>query len=150
MSLFRYPLKTDWPFYLLVVGYLYTIGRMTLSLWFGDGINVFATYSDAVALDAVVLDANKVYWTKSGFLFSSLLLIALNLDVRAAFGIAATFWATASIVSFGATTLPVIMSLVNGLVLVGLQVYRGQVFAPKLPTGAAPGTEMVGSPAGVT
>lgn len=146
MSLFRYPLKTDWPFYLLVVGYLYTIGRMTLALWFGDGVNIFATYSDAATLDAVVLDANKVYWTKSGFLFSALFLIALNLDVRAAFGMAATFWATAIIVIFGATTLPVIASLVNGLVLIGLQIYRKQVFAPKPRASAATGKGGFGSP----
>lgn len=148
MSLFRYPFKTDWPFYLLVLGYLYTIGRMTLALWFGDGVNVFATYSDAVALDAVVLDANRVYWTKSGFLFSALFLLALNLDVRAAFGLAATFWATAIILIFGATTLPVIASLANGLVLIGLQIYRKQVFAPKQMANLPGVKDGPGSPIG--
>ena len=29
MNLFRYSLKTDWAFYLIVIGYLYTLGRMT-------------------------------------------------------------------------------------------------------------------------
>lgn len=147
MSLLRYPLKSDWPFYLLVLGYLYTIGRMTFALWFGDGVNIFATYSDAAALEAVVLDANKVYWAKSGFLFSALFLIALNLDVRAAFGLAGTFWAMAIIVIFGATSIPVIASLVNGLVLIALQIYRQQVFAPK-PHSAHAGEGRIGSPIG--
>lgn len=131
MPLFRYSLKTDWPFYLLGAGYLYTLGRMTLALWFGDGVNVFATYSDAALPPEVILDANKVYWTKSGFLFSALLLIGFNVDIRAAFGLAAMFWASSIMLIFGAITIPVLASFSNGALLVGLQLYRRGFFTQR-------------------
>ena len=129
MNLFRYSLKTDWAFYLIVIGYLYTLGRMTLALWFGDGVNIFATYSDAVAPPDVLLDANKVYWSKSLYLFSTLFLMALNVDIRAAVGIAAILWSASLILIFGAFSSAMGAALGLGLVVVALQVKRGEFFS---------------------
>ena len=129
MNLFRYPLKSDWAFYLIVFGYLYTLGRMTLALWFGDGVNIFATYSSAVAPPDVLLDANKVYWSKSLYLFSTLFLMALNVDIRAAVGIAAILWSTSLILIFGAFSPPMGVALGLGVIAVGLQLKRGEFFS---------------------
>ncbi|MEL7113279.1 MAG: hypothetical protein AAFZ74_12310 [Pseudomonadota bacterium] len=126
MNLFRYSLKTDWAFYLIVVGYLYTLGRMTLALWFGDGVNIFATYSNAVAPPDVLLDANKVYWSKSLYLFSTLFLMALNVDIRAAVGIAAILWSASLILIFGAFSSAMGAALGLGIIVVALQVKRGE------------------------
>lgn len=127
MSVPRFSLRQDWLFYLLVVSYTYTLGRMTLALWFGDGVNIFTTYTDATDQAAFILDANKVYWAKSGFLFSTLLLIALNFDVRVAVGVAASFWASSLILMFGATA-TLIFVLALGVALVAQQVLRRQMF----------------------
>lgn len=129
MNPLRYSLKTDWAFYLLVLGYLYTLGRMTLALWFGDGVNIFATYSDATAPPDVLLDANKVYWSKSLYLFSTLFLMALNVDIRAAAGIAAILWSASLIVIFGAFSAAMGAALFLGVFLVGLQLRRGEFCA---------------------
>ncbi|MEM9572967.1 MAG: hypothetical protein AAF996_15995 [Pseudomonadota bacterium] len=129
MNLFRYSLKTDWAFYLIVIGYLYTLGRMTLALWFGDGVNIFATYSDAVAPPEILLDANKVYWSKSLYLFSTLFLMALNVDIRAAVGIAAILWSASLILIFGAFSSAMAVALGLGFIVVALQVKRGEFFS---------------------
>ena len=129
MNIIRYPLKTDWAFYLIVIGYLYTLGRMTIALWFGDGVNIFATYSDAVAPPDVLLDANKVYWSKSLYLFSTLLLMALNVDIRAAVGIAAILWTGSLILIFGAFSSAMAAALILGIIVVVLQIMRGEFFA---------------------
>lgn len=131
MNLFRYPLKSDWAFYLLVFGYLYTLGRMTLALWFGDGVNIFATYSDAVAPPDVLLDANKVYWSKSLYLFSTLFLMALNVDIRAAVGTAAILWSGSLILIFGTFSSAMGAALALGLIAVALQIRRGAFFADR-------------------
>ena len=81
MTRLRYDLRSDWLFYLLVLSYTFLIVNMTAQLWFGGGINIFASYSDAATLDAVVLDANKIYWSKTCFLFGALLLIAYIVDI---------------------------------------------------------------------
>ncbi len=124
----RYPIKSDWLFYLFLVSYAYLILSMTYRLWFGDGVNIFATYSDATVLTQVVLDANKVYWSKTCFLFGTLLLTGIGLDFRAALGTAASFWAISLIVMFGSSA-TLIGSLVMGLALVALQAKRGQILA---------------------
>lgn len=134
MNPFRYSLKTDWAFYLIVLGYLYTLGRMTLALWFGDGVNIFATYSDASASSEVLLDANKVYWSKSLYLFSTLFLMAINVDIRAAVGIAAFLWASSLILMFGAFSPAMGVALGLGIFLVGLQIKRGEFFAQRRST----------------
>ncbi len=124
----RYPIKTDWLFYLFLASYAYLILSMTYRLWFGDGVNIFATYSDATVQAQVVLDANKVYWSKTCFLFGTLLLTGIGLDFRAALGTAASFWAMSLILMFG-NSMTLIGSLVMGLALVALQAKRRQIFA---------------------
>jgi len=57
----RYPFRSDWPFYLFLVSYGYLIFNMTYSFYFGNGVNIFASFSDAANLNPVILDANKVY-----------------------------------------------------------------------------------------
>ena len=123
----RYPLSTDWPLYLLILAYTTLIVRMTYGLWFGDGINIFASYSDATDPAQVILDANKVYWSKTCFLFGTLLLVALNVDFRAAVGATALFWAGSLTLMFG-TSVTLLATLVLGALLLGLQVYRSQLF----------------------
>ncbi|MEO1041500.1 MAG: hypothetical protein AAFX52_04350 [Pseudomonadota bacterium] len=103
---------------------------MTVSLWFGGGVNIFASYSDATALPEVVLDANKVYWAKSSFLFITLALLGLNFNFRAASGISATFWATSLIVIFGPTP-PLLTIFTLGVLLIAQQVRRGTIFGEK-------------------
>ncbi|MEM7268760.1 MAG: hypothetical protein AAF401_05860 [Pseudomonadota bacterium] len=130
MAVFRYKLRTDWLFYILLVSYALTLGNMTVQLWFGGGINIFANYSDAASSATAIADANKVYWSKSCFLFSALLLIGLNVEIRAAFGVAAVFWSSSLLLVFGPTP-PLIFTFLLGLALIGLQVRRRELFCPK-------------------
>ena len=129
MKLMRYPLKSDWAFYLLVLGYFYTLGRMSLALWFGEGVNIFATYSDAATAADMIVDANKVYWSKSLYLFSTLLLLAFNVDIRAAVGVAAVLWSVSLMIIFGTFSPAMGAALGLGLILLVLQIRRGEVFA---------------------
>lgn len=129
----RYKIRSDWPFYLLVLAYLWLILNMTARLWFGDGINIFANYSDAASASDMIIDANKVYWAKTCFLFGLLLLWALNFDMRMAAGLGATFWA-GSLMAIFAPSPVLLASLAIGLILIGQQVWRGTVFsAPSDP-----------------
>jgi hypothetical protein len=122
----RYPLAQNWLFYLLVVAYAALIGRMTVALWFGDGINVFASYSSASSAAVLVVDANYVYWSKTCFLFLTMLLISLNIDYRFSVGLGSCFWATSLILMFGAS--PVLLAAaILGLLIAGIQVKRGEV-----------------------
>lgn len=126
----RYQIRTDWLFYLLVLSYAYLVCKMTFALWFGGGINIFASYSDAATASEMIVDANKVYWSKTCFLFGTLLLFGLNVDIRAAAGLGASFWATSLMVMFG-TSPTLIAALVIGLLLVGQQIFRGAFFAKR-------------------
>ncbi|MEM6536998.1 MAG: hypothetical protein AAF668_04640 [Pseudomonadota bacterium] len=127
MPKFRYSLRTDWLFYLLIVSYAYLIGTMTEALWFGGGVNIFASYSDATTAEQMVVDANKVYWSKTSFLFLSMFLFGMNFDYRAALGIAASFWAGSLIYMFGPT--PVLgVALLNAVGLIVLQTIRGEIW----------------------
>ena len=129
----RYSLKTDWLFYLFLASYAYLILNMTIRLWFGDGINIFATYSDAATPAQVILDANKVYWSKTCFLFGTLLLTGLGLDIRAAAGTAATFWSASLIIMFGASV-NLVFALIIGAALVLLQIKRREIVARRSGT----------------
>jgi len=126
----RYPLKTDWVFYVFLASYAYLVLSMTYRLWLGGGVNIFASYSDATTQAQIVLDANKVYWSKTSFLFGTLLLAGLGLDFRAAVGFAASFWAASLIVMFGATT-NLVGALVMGCALVALQIKRRALLAER-------------------
>ncbi|MEO1712778.1 MAG: hypothetical protein AAFU60_05525 [Bacteroidota bacterium] len=122
-SMLRYKLQTDWAFYLLVLGYSYLILNMTVRLWFGEGINIFATYSDAPTAAEMLVDANKVYWSKTCFLFLTLLLYSLNFDYRFATGIGASFWSGTLILMFGPS--PVLLAVgILGMLLVTQQIVR--------------------------
>ena len=124
----RYSLKSDWLFYVFLASYAYLILNMTIRLWFGDGINIFATYSDATLPAEAIIDANKVYWSKTCFLFGTLLMTGLGIDFRAASGTAASFWSVSLIIMFG-PSVNLVGALIIGLALVALQIKRGQVFA---------------------
>ena len=127
MPKLRYGLKTDWLFYFFVVSYAYLVGSMTMELWFGDGVNVFASYSDATDPAMMVVDANKVYWSKTSFLFLTLFLFALNFDYRTAAGIGASFWAGSLIYNFGIT--PVLaVSFLTGVGLIAQQIMRNEIW----------------------
>ncbi|MCI5043417.1 MAG: hypothetical protein MRY72_01870 [Aquisalinus sp.] len=127
MPKLRYGLKAGWLFYFLVISYAYLVGSMTMELWFGGGVNIFASYSNATDPAAMVVDANKVYWSKTSFLFLSLFLFALNFDYRAAAGIGASVWAGSLIFIFGVT--PVLMvALLTGIGLIFQQVMRKEVW----------------------
>ncbi|MEO0726545.1 MAG: hypothetical protein AAFZ63_18520 [Bacteroidota bacterium] len=128
MKNLRYNIRTDWLFYLLVIGYAYLIVKMTFSLWFGGGVNIFATYSDAPTAAEMLIDANKVYWSKTCFLFLTILLYALHFDYRFAAGCAASFWAGSLILMFGVNPVLLAVALV-GVALVVQQVVRKQVFS---------------------
>ncbi len=130
MPKLRYSLKSGWLFYLLVLSYAYLVGTMTRDLWFGDGVNVFASYSGAENAAAMVVDANKVYWSKTSFLFLSLFLFALNFDYRAAVGLAACFWAGSLIFNFGPTP-TLIASLAIGVGLLFQQALRNEIWTRK-------------------
>ncbi|MEM9729080.1 MAG: hypothetical protein AAF997_10870 [Myxococcota bacterium] len=126
----RLNVRTDWLFYLFLVAYGALIIRMTLGLWSDAGINVFATYSSAATPTEMIVDANKVYWSKTCFLFGTLLLAGLNVDLRAAVGLAATFWSVSLIVMFGASP-NLVAALVAGTLLVAQQVWRRQFFVER-------------------
>jgi|GEM_PF-2793130 len=126
----RYPIRSDWPFYLLVFSYGFMIINMTVPLWFGDGVNIFATYSTAATEAEMIVDANKVYWSKTCFLFGTLLLMWLNVDIRAAAGLAAMFWAGSLTLVFGANT-TIMGAGALGTLLVALQLWRGALFSPR-------------------
>jgi len=128
MRSLRYSFRTDWLFYLFLASYAYLIINMTVRLWLGDGINIFASYSDAATSAQFIADANKIYWSKSCFLFGTLLLTGLNISFRAAFGLGATFWAGSLILMFGATP-NLIGALVLGILLVVQQIRRGAFFS---------------------
>ena len=124
----RYNLKEDFLFYLLVAAYAWLVLSMTYRLWFGGGVNIFATYS-AAGDDAarMLVDANYVYWSKTGFLFLSILLFALRLDYRFVVGAGIAFWSGSLLLMFGVK--PVLaLALLLGLSLVGVQIYRGRVW----------------------
>ena len=124
----RYPLKSDWPFYLLVLSYAYLIINMTARLWFGDGVNIFANYTLVDTLPEFMVDANKVYWSKTCFLFSIILMTAVNVDIRAAAGIGAIFWAGSLSLIFAPN--PTLVSVVVlGIILVALQIRRQEFFS---------------------
>ncbi|MEL6841880.1 MAG: hypothetical protein AAFP02_01595 [Bacteroidota bacterium] len=128
MKNLRYQIRTDWVFYLLVIGYTYLILNMSIRLWFGGGINIFATYSEATSATEMLVDANKVYWSKTCFLFLTILLYALNFDYRFVAGVAASFWAASLILMFGAS--PVLIAVASvGLMLVIQQIVRKQIFS---------------------
>lgn len=129
----RYSLKTDWLFYLFLLSYAFLIFNMTSALWFGGGVNIFASYSDATEPAAAILDANKVYWSKTSFLFLTLLFAGLKIDMRAGIGIAASFWAGSLTLIFGASQ-NVIVALVIGVALVAQQIWRGSFFAKEAKT----------------
>ena len=100
MKLLRFDFKQDWIFHLFVFGYLLLILRMSYALWIGDGINIFISYSSALTAEELLVDANKIYWSKTCFLFLTLLLFTLNFDYRFAAGIAASFWSISLILMF--------------------------------------------------
>lgn len=128
MKNLRYDLRTDWAFYLFILGYTYLILNMTFRLWFGDGINIFANYSESTTATEMIIDANKVYWSKTCFLYLTLLLYFLNFDYRFVAGLAATFWAGALLLIFGIS--PVLIGvLFIGIVLVVQQIRRKQIFS---------------------
>ena len=126
MKNLRYHIRTDWLFYLLIIGYAYLILNMSFRLWFGDGINIFAGYSKAATAAEMFIDANKVYWSKTSFLFLTLLLYFLNFDYRFAAGIAASFWAGSLMLMFGPTLILVCVALL-GLGLVVQQIVRKHI-----------------------
>ena len=126
MKILRYRIQTDWAFYLLVIGYAYLIINMTLRLWFGEGINIFATYSAATTDAEMLIDANKVYWSKTCFLFLTLLLYALNFDYRFVVGVAAGFWSGSLILMFGTSPILLAVALL-GTALVIQQILRKQL-----------------------
>ncbi|NRB51876.1 MAG: hypothetical protein HRU41_29660 [Saprospiraceae bacterium] len=126
MKTLRYKIRTNWAFYLLIISYAYLILNMTLRLWFGDGINIFATYSDAATEAEMLMDANKVYWSKTCFLFLTLLLYGLNFDYRFVVGTAASFWSSSLILMFG--TSPVLLGVATlGAILLIQQIMRKEI-----------------------
>lgn len=128
MKKLRYKIRSDWAFYLMIVGYSYLIINMTLRLWFGGGINIFVSYSEATSSATMLIDANKVYWSKTCFLFLTLFLYFLNFDYRFAAGFGATFWAGSLILMFGFSPI-LLMVLFTGMVLLVQQVLRKQIFS---------------------
>lgn len=132
MPSLRYNIRTDWLFYLLVLGYGYLVLNMTARLWFGEGVNVFASYSNVSNPAEMIIDANKVYWSKTCFLFGTILLVALNFDFRAAAGIGSTFWSVSLIAIFGSS--PTLIAVaVLGTALIAQQVWRKTLFAESKP-----------------
>jgi hypothetical protein len=127
MFKFRYSFSRDWLFYILVIGYGCLVTSMTAKLWFGDGVNIFAAYSDATEAAKFIVDANKVYWAKTNFLFASILLYALNFDYRAAVGLGVTLWSIVLIVMFESSPV-ILVSLVTGIALVAQQAWRKQLW----------------------
>lgn len=128
MKNLRYRIRKDWIFYLLVLGYSYLILNMTFRLWFGGGVNIFASYTEITTLEETLLNANKVYWSKTCFLFLTLFLFSLNFDYRFVVGVAATFWATSLIVMFGINPTLLMVTLM-GVALIIQQVLRKQMLS---------------------
>ncbi|MEL6255820.1 MAG: hypothetical protein AAFR87_27695 [Bacteroidota bacterium] len=128
MQNLRYNLRHDWAFYLLILGYSYLIISMTIRLWFGGGVNIFTSYSDASNPAEMLIDANKVYWSKTSFLFLTLLFYFLNFDFRFGAGIAATFWSASLILMFGMSP-NLIFVLLIGIALIVQQVLRKQLLS---------------------
>ncbi|MEM7117127.1 MAG: hypothetical protein AAF614_32135 [Chloroflexota bacterium] len=128
----RYKIVKNWLFYLFVIGYAYFVLNMTFQLWFGSGINIFATYSEATIAAEMIVDANKVYWSKTTFLFLTLVLYAFNLDYRFAVGIGATFWSFSLILMFGLASI-LIMNALLGPLLILQQIWRKQIFRSQDP-----------------
>ncbi|MEM8861888.1 MAG: hypothetical protein AAGD96_26495 [Chloroflexota bacterium] len=127
----RYKIQKDWLFYLFVISYLYIVGRMTFQLWFGSGVNIFASYSEVATAAELIVDANYVYWSKSTFLFLTIFLYAMNVDYRMAAGIGATFWALSLILMFSVTP-TLIGSLLISVPLIVQQIWRKQIFQTQL------------------
>ncbi|MEM9775275.1 MAG: hypothetical protein AAF902_11895 [Chloroflexota bacterium] len=127
----RYKIQKDWLFYLFVIGYVYFVGNMTIRLWFGGGINIFANYSDAATAAEMMVHANQVYWSKTTFLFLTILLYSFSLDYRLVVGIGATFWALSLILMFGVTPI-LILNVILGPLIIGQQIWRKQIFQPQL------------------
>jgi hypothetical protein len=124
--LFRYNPIKDIPYFLMLASYGFLVISMTFRLWFGDGVNIFASYSSAADPAVMLVDANYVYWSKTGFLFSTLLLYGLKFDYRFVAGVGMLFWAGSLMLMF-APTLVLMVAFLIGASLVGLQVYRGQI-----------------------
>ena len=101
---------------------------MTAKLWFGEGVNIFASYSNAKETADFIVDANKVYWAKTNFLFASILLYALNFDYRTAIGLGSVLWSTILIALFGTSSMLLII-LTTGLALVVVQARRRQIWS---------------------
>ncbi|MEM1401907.1 MAG: hypothetical protein AAGG55_01130 [Pseudomonadota bacterium] len=138
----RFDIKKDWLIYLFVANYGFMIGRMTLGLWSAEGINIFTSYSIAPDASQLILDANKIYWSKTCFLFSTLLMFSLNVDFRFAVGAAATFWAVSLMVMFSVTP-TLIGGTIFGLALCAQQIWRGDVFGARRTAESGDGSGMV-------
>jgi hypothetical protein len=123
MGVLRYSIGGNWICYLFLASYAYLVTNMTLALWFGDGVNIFASYAEAPTLR----DANEVYWFKTCFLIGVLLLTTLRFDFRVAAGLGAMFWAGSLIYNFGLTQNLIIAAVLGTLVVIQ-QVWRGEVF----------------------
>lgn len=130
MAMLRYSLKKDLLFYLFVIGYGYLIGSMSYGLWWTGEVNIFASYSQAASAEAMLLDANKVYWSKTCFLFGTLLLTGLRVDFRAASGLMAALWAGSLVAMFSITPVLTVVAILGVLLLIQ-QVFRGQVFSAR-------------------
>ncbi|MEM1142713.1 MAG: hypothetical protein AAGI88_09025 [Pseudomonadota bacterium] len=128
MPTLRFDIKKDWLLYLFVANYALLIGRMTLGLWSSEGINIFSSYSLAPDAAQMVLDANKIYWSKTCFLFGTLFLFALNFDFRFAFGVAAVFWAGSLSLMFAPTPI-LLVTLLGAAALCGQQIWRKQILS---------------------
>ncbi|MEO0437286.1 MAG: hypothetical protein AAF098_10295, partial [Pseudomonadota bacterium] len=99
---------------------------MTLGLASSEGVNIFEGYSSVQDPVEMLKDANKIYWSKTCFLFGTLLLTTLNFDFRMAVAIAGGFWSLSLLLIFGSN--PTLCAvLVGAVVLSGQQVFRGEV-----------------------
>ena len=123
----RYSLKNDWVFYLLILSYGFLVARLTYTLWFGGGINLFASYSDSVSSEQMIANANIIYWSKTSFLYLTLLLFSLNFDYRFAVGVGCSFWAISLLVIFGVKPLLIVATII-GLALIAIQLVRKEVW----------------------
>ncbi|MEM7346419.1 MAG: hypothetical protein AAF485_19435 [Chloroflexota bacterium] len=124
----RYEVSKNWLFYIFVIGYAYFVTNMTYSLWFGGGVNIFATYSDAATVAEVIVDHNKIYWSKTTFLFLTLFLYAFNLDYRFVVGLGATFWSVSLLLMFGSAPI-LIMNVVLGSLLIVQHIWWNRIFS---------------------
>ncbi|MEM9052449.1 MAG: hypothetical protein AAGC47_10390 [Bacteroidota bacterium] len=143
MKLLRFDFKQNWIFHLFVLGYLLLILRMSNALWLGDGINIFTSYSSAVTAEELLVDANKIYWSKTCFLFLTLLLFTLNFDYRFAAGIAASFWSISLILMFELSPILAFVLFLS-VILVVQQIHRKQVFSVKrIPESRADSSSLI-------